>query len=96
MARSTRSKTSQTADDAARGKTTLYSPGGEKYSTADPAEITRLKARGYSTQRPSSSSSSSSSSSTTSSRRRTRRTSMTSTTQAPGAGESSTSPDASS
>jgi hypothetical protein len=31
---------------------TLYSPEGEKYDTSDRAEVTRLKARGYTDSAP--------------------------------------------
>lgn len=32
--------------------TTLYSPDGRKYATSDRAEVTRLKAHGYSEKAP--------------------------------------------
>lgn len=31
---------------------TLYSPEGAEYQTSEPREITRLKARGYRTEKP--------------------------------------------
>jgi hypothetical protein len=36
----------------AEKSTTLYSPAGEKYVTSSRAEVTRLKAQGYSEKKP--------------------------------------------